>query len=79
METVLGLYGTDDGSVTVVSEPSSSQIFHGGPRQILELYIYTYSRPDFVAANGIVFLFMAFAGGVMLSAPAIAYRRLARG
>ena len=79
METVLGLYGTDNGSVTVVSEPSSSQIFHGGPRQILELYIYTYSRPDFVAANGIVFLFMAFAGGIMLSAPAIAYRKLAKG
>ena len=50
METVLGLYGTDDGSVTVVGEPNSSQIFHGGPRQILELYIYTYSSPAFVAA-----------------------------
>ena len=79
MEIVLGLYGTDDGSVTVVGEPGSSQIFHGGPRQILELYIYTYSRPAFVAANGIVFLFMAFAGGVMLSAPTIAYRKLAKG
>jgi hypothetical protein len=79
MEVVLGLYGTDHGSVPVVSEPDSSQFFHGGPRQILDLYIYTYSRPAFVAANGIVFLFIAFAGGIMLSAPAIAYRKLAKG
>ncbi len=76
MDVVLQLYATDQNSLSAVSEPQESQIFNGGPRQIIELYSYTYSKPAFIAANAIVFLFLAFAAGSLLSAPAIVYRKL---
>ena len=78
MDAVLQLYMTDQDSLAAVCEPNASHIFNGGPRQILELYVYIFSKPSFIAANTIVFLFLAFAAGSMLSAPAIAYRKLTR-
>jgi len=78
MDAVLQLYMTDRDSLAAVGEPDASHIFNGGPRQILELYGYIFSKPAFIAANTIVFLFLAFAAGSMLSAPAIAYRKLTR-
>jgi hypothetical protein len=78
MDAVLQLYMTDQDSLAAVGEPDASHIFNGGPKQILELYGYIFSKPAFIAANMIVFLFLAFAAGSMLSAPAIAYRKLTR-
>ena len=79
MDAVLQLYSTDQDSPAAVGELDASHIFNGGPRQIFELYGYIFSKPAFIAANTIVFLFFAFAAGAMLSAPAIVYRKLTRG
>lgn len=79
MDTVLRLYSTEQDSLGAVGEPDASHIFNGGPMQILELYGYIFSKPAFIAANTIVFLFFAFGAGAMLSAPAIVYRKLTTG
>lgn len=78
MDAVLQLYMTDQDSLAAVGEPDASYIFNGGPKQILELYGYIFSKPAFIAANAIVFLFLAFAASSMLSAPAIAYSKLTK-
>jgi len=79
MDAVLQLYSTDQDLLAAAGEPDASYIFNGGPGQILELYRYIFSRPAFIAANMIVFLYLAIAAGTLLSAPAIAYCKLTKG
>jgi hypothetical protein len=76
MDKVFLLYATYQESLAAVNEPDAANIFNGGPRQILELYGYIFSKPAFIAANSIVFLFLSLAVGSMLGVPAIAYRNL---
>lgn len=79
MDAVLQLYSTSQDPLAGTGEPDASYIFDGGPRQILELYRYIFSRPPFIAANMVVFTFLAIAAGSMLSAPTIAYYKLTKG
>ena len=79
MDAVLQLYSADQDPLATASELDASYIFDGGPGQILELYGHIFSRPAFIAANMIVFLFLAIAAGALLSAPAIAYCKLTKG
>ncbi len=76
MDKVLMLYSTNQESLTTVGEPDAANIFNGGPRQILELYVYIFSKPVFITANTIVLLFLSLATGSILGIPAIAYHKL---